>query len=513
MNFSWKHALRLRKTVQVIFFVLFITLLFKGLLQLDAAFPSDLFFRFDPLAALTAMLSSRAWIPRLGWALVIVGITLALGRVWCGWICPFGTLLEWLSFRSARRRASKLSPHWRSLKYLLLGLMLAAAIFGNQTLGFLDPIALFSRAMTTAVIPGMNYAVNASESTLYSISFLRPAIGWLESLLRGPILPVLQPVFRSAQLAALLFFGIIGLNLLADRFWCRSLCPLGGLLGLLSRISLFRPTLKSACSGCTRCALLCKPAAIKTLPATQESPRQVEIVPSECTLCLDCMNSCNKNGMSFGLARKPAPAQEYDLSRRQFLQILAAGAAGAILLKNDFRLRIKNPRLLRPPGVTDEREFLSRCIRCTECIKICPTTGLQPAQSEAGVEGAWTPMLAPRVGYCDYGCSACGQACPSGAIPRLILEEKRQAGLGKATVDRNRCLPWASNSPCIVCEEMCPTPQKSIRLEEVSVVDPDGQTITLQRPIVVRDLCIGCGICEYHCPLGGEAGIIIYSDQ
>ena len=115
-------------------------------------------------------------------------------------------------------------------------------------------------------------------------------------------------------------------------------------------------------------------------------------------------------------------------------------------------------------------------------MKVCPTNGLQAAQGEAGLEGLWTPIVMPRMGHCDYGCNACGQVCPSGAIPSLTLEQKRQAVIGTASVNRNRCLPWASATPCIVCEEMCPTPQKSIRLEEVNVTNQAGETVTLQRP-------------------------------
>jgi ferredoxin len=329
--------------------------------------------------------------------------------------------------------------------------------------------------------------------------------------LRGPILPVLQPVFNSSLLIAGLFFGILGLNLLADRFWCRYLCPLGGLLGWLSKFSILRPLIGQTCTGCTRCALLCKPGAIKTIPATSDSAREVEIMPAECTVCLDCLVTCAKDGLGIGPVLKAAPTQEFDLSRRQFLQTLAAGAAGMVMLSTNLRLRIKNSRLIRPPGVKDEQAFLAKCLRCSECMKVCPTNGLQPVQAEAGVQGIWTPGLIPRVGYCDYGCNACGQVCPSGAIPPLGLQEKRLAVIGTASVNRNRCLPWASATPCIVCEEMCPTPEKSIRLEEVNTTNQAGETVTLQRPYVLRELCIGCGICENHCPLEGYAAIQIYS--
>ncbi len=122
-----------------------------------------------------------------------------------------------------------------------------------------------------------------------------------------------------------------------------------------------------------------------------------------------------------------------------------------------------------------------------------------------------TPRLVPRLGYCSYNCHACGQVCPTGAIPNLTLEEKQGTKSGLARIDRDRCLPWAYNTPCIVCEEACPIPDKAIRLEEVETVDAQGEPITLQRPVMVRERCIGCGICEYQCPLGGEAAVRVFT--
>ena len=117
----------------------------------------------------------------------------------------------------------------------------------------------------------------------------------------------------------------------------------------------------------------------------------------------------------------------------------------------------------------------------------------------------------PRLGYCNYGCNACGQVCPSHAIPSLDLDVKRQTVIGVAVIDRNRCLPWSGGVPCIVCEEMCPMPEKAIGLEETTVTDSRGQPIVVQRPVVLSELCIGCGICEYQCPVAGRSAIQIYS--
>jgi formate hydrogenlyase subunit 6/NADH:ubiquinone oxidoreductase subunit I len=130
---------------------------------------------------------------------------------------------------------------------------------------------------------------------------------------------------------------------------------------------------------------------------------------------------------------------------------------------------------------------------------------------EAGLEGFWSPILRTRLGYCDYSCNACGQICPTGAIPLLTLEEKRQRVIGTAYIDQNRCIPWVSYRPCVVCEEMCPVPDKAIRLAPVDMVSPDGKAVHVQLPRVFPDLCIGCGICEYKCPLTGLAAIRVYT--
>jgi MauM/NapG family ferredoxin protein len=271
----------------------------------------------------------------------------------------------------------------------------------------------------------------------------------------------------------------------------------------VSKVALLRPVIGVACNRCAQCVGVCRVDAI-------DARGGYEIIPAECTVCLDCLAACPEGGIGFRWHWRPAPLRETDPSRRQVLTALATGAVGVAVLRTGIRAKQPHPQLIRPPGVEDEDDFLARCLRCSQCMKVCPTSGLQPALFETGLEGLWTPRLVPRLGYCDYGCNACGQVCPSGAIPPLDLTRKREAIIGVAVIDRDCCLPWAYGTPCIVCEEMCPTPEKAIKLEEVAVTDDRGESIVVQRPYVLENLCIGCGICEYQCPVEGKAAIGVY---
>ena len=141
-------------------------------------------------------------------------------------------------------------------------------------------------------------------------------------------------------------------------------------------------------------------------------------------------------------------------------------------------------------------------------MKVCPTNAIQPALLEAGFEGTWTPVLINTIGYCEYNCVLCSHVCPTGAITPLTVEKKlgKPAGqkplkIGTAFYNRGRCLPWAMNIDCIVCEEVCPTSPKAIWFESVEVQLRDGTKKILKRPRIDANLCIGCGICENKCPI------------
>ena len=495
---------KLRPWVQALAFIFFmVVLVAAGRLSF---LPADLIIRLDPLLGLTGMLAARRFMPgMLIGGLITLVLTILLGRVWCGWLCPLGTVLDWVPAHKPAPKEKDLNPRWRQVKYFLLGLILLAAALGNLSLIFLDPITLLYRTVTTAVWPALVGLVTGVEEALASLPVpgLLDAIVKVDDFLRNTVLPAYQPVFRLGGLAALLFGMVLALNAIRSRFWCRYLCPLGGLLGLTGKISWLRRGTNDRCTACGRCDRVCPTGTI-------DPQKDFTSDPSECIMCLECAPACKMNAQEFRGHLAPALWQPYDPSLRQFLA--SAGAAVTVVglskvLPQDTRTE---RALLRPPGALDP-EFLAQCVRCGACIQACPTSGLQPSLTESGWEGFWTPVLVPRLGPCDYSCNACGQACPTGAIPALTLDEKRQVVMGHAYVDRNRCLPWASGRSCITCEEMCPVPEKAIQLEEAQVLGLDGQAFTLQRPYVVQERCIGCGICENHCPLNGQAAIRVYT--
>jgi ferredoxin len=210
-----------------------------------------------------------------------------------------------------------------------------------------------------------------------------------------------------------------------------------------------------------------------------------------------------------------------DLDRRKAITGLAAGAFAVPLMRTTPGLaRGRNEHLIRPPGALDETDFLSRCIRCGECMKVCPNNSLHPTLTEAGLEGLWTPMLVSRLGYCEPSCVLCSEACPTGAIWKITAQEKgwvvgvgnpQPVRLGTAFHDRSRCLPWALATQCIVCEEWCPVSPKAIYVQEAEVVDREGVVQKLKQPHVDPQRCVGCGACEYACPLLERPAVYVTS--
>ena len=523
---------RLRRISQVFFLLLFFFLLVFTALRATPGATSDihvrgpvrLFFEWDPLVAIANALAGHALYRGLLWSLVILVPTLFFGRFFCGWICPMGTLQHFVggrpseSKRGKQRIESNRYKRWQTIKYVVLIAGLVAAAFGSMAIGWLDPFSLLVRSIGLSLLPAFNFAVRAVLAPMESshIAAIKATGEGIHAFLGAFLLEFRQAHFTQGIFLGLLFLAILAASLRVTRFWCRSICPLGALLGAVSRWSVLGlHKVPEACSNCNRCLLHCQGGDDPVGGAPWRK--------SECLMCMNCVGSCPDHALEFRFFRNEREVASPDLGRRRTLTGLAAGAVAVPLLRSNTGLgKSRNERLLRPPGALDEPEFLSRCIRCGECMKVCPNNSLQPTLEQAGLEGLWTPTLAPRIGYCEPSCVLCSEVCPTGAIWQITPREKgwvvgvganqsQPIRLGTAFYDRGRCLPWAMATNCIVCEEWCPVSPKAIYLEDADVVDSSGKTIRVQQPHVDPSRCVGCGACEYACPLQEHPAVYVTS--
>jgi polyferredoxin len=526
---------RLRRISQIVFLLLFLWLLLftsislfpSGATEIHLRAPVRLFFEWDPLVALVNALAGHALYRGLIWSLVILVPTLFLGRFFCGWICPMGTLQHFVgnmpseSKRGKQRIEANRYKRWQTIKYVVLIAGLVAACFGSAALGWLDPFSLLVRSFGLSILPAINAAARAVLTPLEHshVAAIKTAGTTLHSILHYTVLDLRQPHYAQGLVLGILFIAILAASLRVTRLWCRAICPLGALLGAVSRWSVLGLHKdESSCDNCNRCMLYC-----------QGGDDPVGGVPwhkAECHMCMNCVGACPHDGLKFKFFRKEREVASPDLGRRRTITGLAAGAAIVPLMRANTGLgKSRNERLLRPPGSLDETDFLSRCIRCGECMKVCPNIALHPTLDQAGLEGLWTPTLVPRIGYCEPSCVLCSEVCPTGAIWQITPKEKgwvvgvssgagqqsQPIRLGTAFYDRGRCLPWAMATDCIVCEEWCPVSPKAIYVQEAQVIDSAGNTKTLKQPRVDPSRCVGCGACEYACPLQEHPAVYVTS--
>jgi MauM/NapG family ferredoxin protein len=478
-----------------LFLLLFVRTEYRGADRISAAVNS--FFRADPLVSVSYLLAEKSFTWLIFPGLLVLGLSFLLGRFFCGWICPLGTILDLVTDRIAK--TAPIHALKGNLKYFLLIPLLTGSFFGVNLAGLLDPLALLVRALSFFFYPLLGDSVRQVWVALYRVMGERRdllAPGY--AIVRDNLLPFRETFYPLAFLSAALFLLILFLERYEKRNWCRNLCPLGALLGIAGRFSLFSRFPKKLCTDCGACRGLCPTSFDRDI-----------LQKEECILCMECQLHCPSQRVQFSLSGISAGDGPYLPERR----IMLGGVLSGFFLARFFRFRSPQAqaRLLRPPGVRDENAFLRTCVRCGECMKVCLRSALYPALFQAGMEGLYTPQLIPRLGYCEYNCTLCGQVCPTGAIPNLVVEEKKRAVIGKAVFDKNHCLPFAKKVNCIVCEEHCPIPQKAIRSRKVVEVAHDGTQLEIQIPHVVDELCNGCGICENVCPLEGPPGIEVFA--
>jgi polyferredoxin len=368
------------------------------------ALPVEAFLLADPFVAAMTVLSTHTVYRGLLWSVGLLALTLVFGRVFCGWICPFGTLHHFFGWILPSRRgkgvsrveANKTHTYQRA-KYYLMYAFLLASVAGSAIGGLFDPICVAVRSIGLGVIPGLQYMASRGFGAAQSVPSrpLQAAADHSQDFFAKTVWQNHQFYFHQTWLVVFLLVAVLFANRFIPRFWCRVLCPLGSFLGVFARFALFGMQKDHAkCTDCNLCLVNCQGA---------DSPQGgVKWRQDECHMCMNCENACPEDVIKFRfLPNRRSTIVKPDLQRRTLLASAAAGAAFIPAARIADSLDVNyHSKVIRPPGAVEERAFLERCIRCAECMKVCPNNALHPAFLESGVEGIWTPILIARIGYC-----------------------------------------------------------------------------------------------------------------
>ena len=422
--------------------------------------------------------------------MVILFLTAFFGRVYCSVLCPLGILQDVIGHvaRKWRKRPGfKLTKPHNRLRYSILGLTAALLITGSGLLlNLLDPFSSFGRIFTNLFRPlaiGLN---NTATSALEPMG-----VHSLHLVQGGAIAPL------SLGIALATLILLIWLAARHGRLYCNTLCPVGALLGLVSKTALLRLNIdRDACKGCKLCAGVCKAGCIDVENKTIDASR--------CVSCFNCLTVCKMNGLHFEKAwqkKEPAPLPDYQ--RRDFMTSSGMYLIGLTGVSDPVKkilqsrpttipLRITSP--ISPPGSISIEHFTSTCTTCHLCVSACPSRVLTPSALEFGLQGIMQPRLDFRKGHCNYDCNICTTICPSGALKPLSVEQKKQTQLGVAQFIKENCVVFTDHTNCGACSEHCPT--KAVDM----VPFPNNAGKKLVIPKVNPDICVGCGGCEHACP-------------
>lgn len=423
----------------------------------------------------------------LGVVALLVVLTLLFGRIYCSVICPLGVMQDVISWVAGRRKKNRFSysPAKSWLRYAVLVIFIATLVAGFGAVALLvAPYSAFGRIAQNLFAPLWKWGNNllafiAERVDSYAFYSTEVIVGsWA--------------TFAVAAVTLIILAVLAWRN---GRTYCNTICPVGTVLGILSRFSLFKPVIDTEkCINCGLCARKCKASCIDA--------KNHSIDYSRCVVCMDCLESCNKGAIKYTLRKSsnttPAPA---DTSRRNFIVgagLLAASAAKAQEMKLDggyATIIDKEPpfknRALTPPGSLSARNMATHCTGCQLCVAVCPTQVLRPS---ADLSTFMQPVMSYEKGYCRPECNKCSQVCPAGAINPITVEEKSSIQIGHAEWNRKNCVVITNDVDCGNCERHCPT-------GAITMILSDYRDLKSRKiPSINKHLCIGCGACESLCP-------------
>ena len=420
--------------------------------------------------------------------IILIGLSLIFGRAYCSFLCPLGILQDILIAVSrkiglSRHHSFQKPMNW--LRYPILLLTLVTAVSGMMALlNLLDPFSFFGRTITHLFEPLSVWLYNVTVNILkhFDIYVFNRKLHYIPFSIFGVTLGF--------------FLLIAAMSFRCGRLYCNTLCPIGALLGLISKISVFKLSINEEhCSACGCCENVCKAGCIDT--------EEITIDQSRCINCFNCLEVCPKSLLTYRPFWKMTEQNRWSPARRGFL-IGSVTAAGSILLLLNSSIRSlfsatssKDKVPITPPGSGGLVHFTNTCTACHLCISACPTKVITPAFLEYGVAGLMQPLMNYQESYCDYECNTCGKICPTGAIKPLLLPEKKITQIGTAELKKERCIVYVNNRNCGACGEVCPT-------QTISFANKNN----ILYPQTDIRYCIGCGACEKVCPTEPKAIII-----
>jgi polyferredoxin len=426
----------------------------------------------------------------VGVIVLLVALTLIFGRIYCSVICPLGVmqdLISWFGDKAKKNRFSY-SPAKSWLRYGVLALFVVALVAGFASIALLiAPYSAYGRIAQNLLAPlwgwGNNllayFAERADSYAFYSTEV------WIRN-------------FATLGVAVVTLVVLAVLAWRNGRTYCNTICPVGTVLGFLSRFSLLKPVIDTEkCINCNICSKNCKAACI-------DIPNH-KIDYSRCVTCMNCIEKCPKKAISYAMrpaAQKAAPAEaKVDTARRNFLigaGLVAAEAVRAQEMRGDGGYAVlvdkqapdrENP--ITPPGSKSLRNLTAHCTGCQLCVAACPSQILRPSSD---LKMFMQPTMSYENGYCRPECNKCSTVCPTGAIDLISVAEKSSVQIGHAVWVAKNCIVISDDKDCGNCERHCPT--KAITMVPLDPADPKSRKI----PTVNESLCIGCGACEHLCP-------------
>lgn len=441
--------------------------------------------------------------------LLLLLATYILGRAYCSIVCPLGILqdivarIRYIFTKKTKRRNRYNYTKPKTLLRLVIMLFFIVLIIlglcniiGTTFVSFVEPYSSYGRIASSLFVPVYDAGNNVIANTISQTDCY-----WFYNVERANYLPL-------TIVALITLFIVGGMAWIGGRAYCNTICPVGTILGLISKYSLLKPIIdKSKCNGCTKCARNCKASCIDA--------KNHKIDYSRCVVCMDCINNCSTGAIEYRMIKKnksvKVESDGVDKNRRSFMTMSAIlltttavkatdkttdGGLAKIIMKE----KPSRKKRITPPGAISMSHLQQHCTGCQLCVSVCPNNVLQPSLK---IDTFMQPVVEFNDGYCRPECVKCSEVCPAGVFHEISVAEKSSLQIGRATVKYEDCITAAKGKRCGNCADKCPT--GAIKMVPRNPNDDKSNYM----PVVNESKCIGCGACEYYCPVRPLSAICV----